>query len=106
MKNPELNADILATVAARIEENKQRSCIDLQELIRSTQFTKQEIRCMYRGFKQVSCFPKCMYCTDGKELTISLGGLNRSVDQKSYSNPYIRQGSVEHDYKIFQAEVG
>ena len=100
MKNPELNADILATVAARIEENKQRSCIDLQELIRSTQFTKQEIRCMYRGFKQVSCF------IDGKELTISLGGLNRSVDQKSYSNPYIRQRSVEQDCKIFQAEVG
>jgi hypothetical protein len=54
MSNSELGANILAAVAARIEENNKRSCIDLQELIRSTKFSKQEIKCMYRGFKQVS----------------------------------------------------
>ena len=54
MSNSELGANILAAVGARIEENNKRSCINLQELIRSTQFSKQEIKCMYRGFKQVS----------------------------------------------------
>ena len=53
MPNTELGADILAAVAARIEENTKRSLINLQELMQSTQFTKQEIMMMYRGFKQV-----------------------------------------------------
>ena len=79
MKNPELNADILATVAARIEENKQRSCIDLQELIRSTQFTKQEIRCMYRGFKQVSGQEYAAF--HAKEKVHAQGGQSKSYSQ-------------------------
>ena len=53
MSSSELGANILAAVAARIDENQKRSCMDLQELIRSTNFTKTEIKCMYRGFKQV-----------------------------------------------------
>ena len=53
MASTELGADILAVVAARIKENNKRSFIDLQELMRITKFTKQEIRMMYRGFKQV-----------------------------------------------------
>ena len=53
MPNTELGADILAAVAARIEENTKRSLINLQELMQSTQFSKQEIMMMYRGFKQV-----------------------------------------------------
>ena len=53
MAGAELGADILAAVAARNEQNKKRRLIDLQELIKSTQFTKQEIMMMYRGFKQV-----------------------------------------------------
>ena len=53
MASTELGADIIAAVAARIKENNKRSFIDLQELMRSTKFTKQEIRMMYRGFKQV-----------------------------------------------------
>ena len=53
MASTELGADILAAVAARIEENNKRKCIDLQELMRRTKFTKQEIKMMYRGFKQV-----------------------------------------------------
>ena len=53
MPNTELGADILAAVAARIEENTKRSLINLQELMQSTQFSKQEIMIMYRGFKQV-----------------------------------------------------
>ena len=54
MTHTDLGSNILAAVAARIDENQKRSCLDLQELIRSTHFTKQEIRCMYRGFKQVA----------------------------------------------------
>merc|ERR1712079_937354 len=38
--------------AAKIEQRKQRKCIDFQELIRTTHFSKQEIQCMYRGFNQ------------------------------------------------------
>ena len=53
MPHTELGADILAAVAARIEENTKRSLINLQELMQSTQFSKQEIMMMYRGFKQV-----------------------------------------------------
>jgi len=52
MAGTELSADILAAVAARIEENNKRRFIDLQELMNSTKFTKQEIKMMYRGFKQ------------------------------------------------------
>ena len=44
---------VLAAVAVRMEENKRRNNIDLQELLRITKFTKQEIKMMYRGFKQV-----------------------------------------------------
>jgi hypothetical protein len=62
MPHTELGGDILAAVAARIEENTKRSLISLQELLQSTQFSKQEIMIMYRGFKQVRL------CT---------GGLNR-----------------------------
>ena len=47
-------ADILAAVAARNEQNKKRRLIDLQELMKTTQFTKQEIMMMYRGCKKVS----------------------------------------------------
>ena len=53
MSGKDLNADILAAVAARTEQNNKRRLIDLQELIKITQFTKQEIMMMYRGFKQV-----------------------------------------------------
>ena len=49
-----LISDLLkAAVAVRMEENKKRSLIDLQELLTITKFTKQEIKMMYRGFKQV-----------------------------------------------------
>jgi len=48
----ELSADILAAVASRLEEQSKRTWIDLDELIRSTKFSKEEIRTMYRGFKQ------------------------------------------------------
>ena len=53
MPNTELSGDIVTAVAARMEENKKRSLINLEELMRSTRFTKQEIKMMYRGFKQV-----------------------------------------------------
>ena len=53
MAGAEIGADILAAVAARNEQNKKRRLIDLQELMKTTQFTKQEIMMMYRGFKQV-----------------------------------------------------
>ena len=52
MSSNDLTADILAAVAAKVEANKKRKSIDLQELIKITQFTKQEIRMMYRAFKQ------------------------------------------------------
>ena len=39
-------------MAVRMEENKKRNTIDLQELLKITKFTKQEIKMMYRGFKQ------------------------------------------------------
>jgi len=52
MAGSEINPDILAAVAARLEEQNKRSFIDLDELIRETKFSKGEIRMMYRGFKQ------------------------------------------------------
>ena len=54
MYGKDLGADILAAVAARNEQNKKRRLIDLQELMKTTQFTKQEIMMMYRGCKKVS----------------------------------------------------
>jgi len=48
----ELSPDILAAVAQRLEEASKRTFIDLEDLIRTTKFSKQEIRTMYRGFKQ------------------------------------------------------
>ena len=54
MSGKDISADILAAVAARNEQNKKRRLIDLQELMKTTQFTKQEIMMMYRGCKQVS----------------------------------------------------
>ena len=59
MSGKDLNADILAAVAARTEQNNKRRLIDLQELIKTTQFTKQEIMMMYRGFKQVLLLQNC-----------------------------------------------
>ena len=53
MSSSEPATNILAAVAARMEENQKRHQVDLEDLIMSTQFTKQEIKCMYRGFKQV-----------------------------------------------------
>ena len=53
MAGNEISADILAAVAARIDQNNKRRLIDLQELVKTTQFSKQEIMMMYRGFKQV-----------------------------------------------------
>ena len=58
MSWPDLTIDILAATAARIEENNKRKSIDLQELMKITKFTKQEIRMLYRGFKQVGHIPK------------------------------------------------
>ena len=52
-----------AAVASRMEENKKRNMIDLQELLRITKFTKQEIKMMYRGFKQVK----------GRDIILSKG---------------------------------
>ncbi|XP_023330477.1 Kv channel-interacting protein 1 isoform X1 [Eurytemora carolleeae] len=48
----ELSPDILAAVAQRLEDQSKRTFIDLEDLIRTTKFSKQEIRTMYRGFKQ------------------------------------------------------
>jgi hypothetical protein len=56
MSGKDISADILAAVAARNEQNKKRRLIDLQELMKTTQFTKQEIMMMYRGFKQVRLY--------------------------------------------------
>ena len=53
MSSPDLTVDILAAIAARIEESNKRKSIDLQELMKITKFTKQEIKMLYRGFKQV-----------------------------------------------------
>jgi len=52
MAAEELVPDILAIVASRLKEQKARRLIDLEELVRETKFSKQEIRKMYRGFKQ------------------------------------------------------
>lgn len=51
-----------AAVASRMEENKKRNLIDLQELLRITKFTKQEIKMMYRGFKQVRQRDLLIWC--------------------------------------------
>ena len=44
-------------VAQRLAaQNKRAVGLRLEELMKDTKFTKEEIRMMYRGFKQVSCF--------------------------------------------------
>ena len=53
MCDKELSADILAAVVSSMEQTSKRKVVDLQDLMRSTQFTRQEIKMMYRGFKQV-----------------------------------------------------
>jgi len=50
-----------------MEENKKRSLIDLQELLTITKFTKQEIKMMYRGFKQ-ECPNGCVNEDTFKEI--------------------------------------
>ena len=81
MSGKDLNADILAAVAARSEQNNKRRLIDLQELIKTTQFTKQEIMMMYRGFKQVKLilpfFSPGVACKAGG----SRSGVGESVSQ-------------------------
>lgn len=48
----DLGIDLQSAVAQRIEEQTKRRCTGLDELIKTTKFTKNEIRTMYRGFKQ------------------------------------------------------
>jgi len=48
----ELSPEIMAAVAQRLEDQSKRTFIDLEDLIKTTKFSKQEIRTMYRGFKQ------------------------------------------------------
>lgn len=48
----ELSAEVLAAVAQRLDNINNQTVFHLEDLIRSTKFTKQEIRTMYRGFKQ------------------------------------------------------
>ena len=48
--------DILAAAAAKIDENNIRKLIDLHELMKLTKFSKQEIRMLYRTFKQERYF--------------------------------------------------
>jgi len=49
----ELGLDIQEMVAKRLAV-KNKKTVRLEELLRDTKFTKEEIRQMYRGFKQVS----------------------------------------------------
>jgi len=48
----ELSSEVLAAVAQRLDDISKQTYIDLDDLIKTTQFSKQEIRTMYRGFKQ------------------------------------------------------
>jgi len=48
----EYGIDILSVVSQRIKDQNKRNVIDLEDLIKITQFSKSEIRMMYRGFKQ------------------------------------------------------
>jgi len=52
MAGSELTPEMLSAVASRLDEQNKRKFIDLDELIRETKFSKEEIRMMYRGFKQ------------------------------------------------------
>ena len=52
----EMPPDLMAAVAAGVEQNNRRRLIDLQELLEATKFSKEEIKMMYRGFKQVENF--------------------------------------------------
>ena len=54
--------DILAAAAAKIDENNIRKLIDLHELMKLTKFSKQEIRMLYRTFKQERSFPILLPC--------------------------------------------
>ena len=48
----DLGIDIQEMVAQRLAA-KDKKTVHLSELLRDTKFTKEEIRTMYRGFKQV-----------------------------------------------------
>ena len=48
----DLGIDIQEMVAQRLA-TKNKKTVQLSELLRDTKFTKEEIRTMYRGFKQV-----------------------------------------------------
>ena len=48
----DLGIDIQEMVAQRLA-TKNKKTVQLSELLRDTKFTKDEIRTMYRGFKQV-----------------------------------------------------
>ena len=53
--------DIQEMVAQRMAVQSKKT-VQLSELLRDTKFTKEEIRTMYRGFKQVEFLsPQCQY---------------------------------------------
>lgn len=49
----DIGIDIQEMVSQRLAVQNKKT-VQLAELLRDTKFTKQEIRTMYRGFKQVS----------------------------------------------------
>ena len=84
-----------AAVACRMEENKKRSLIDLQELLTITKFTKQEIKMMYRGFKQVipSLLVKCQTFNELLRLNLDahvIRNVQMAVSMKILSRRFTR----------------
>jgi len=63
--------DIQEMVAQRLAA-KNKKTVQLEELLRDTKFTKEEIRTMYRGFKQVKTFIWILKQTRGIEGLVQL----------------------------------
>jgi len=78
---------LLTAVAVRMEENKKRNTIDLQELLKITKFTKQEIKMMYRGFKQE--------CPNGT--------VNEDTFKEIYENFFPYGNATSYAHHVFKA---
>jgi len=83
----DLGVDLQAAVAQRIEEQKKRNFIDLEDLVRTTKFSKTEIRTMYRGFKQ-----EC-----------PAGAVNESTFKEIYEKFFPQGNATCYAHHVFKA---
>ena len=101
MSNKDLTVDILA--AAKIDENNIRKLIDLQKLMKITKFSKQEIRMLYRTFKQERFLYSIMFFNHSRivyDFTIKI----KIYDYKVWYH-HIRLDSLRSQFMITQFKI-